>query len=394
MISLRKRSVFCVVATAVFCLLLTGNYYWKRSDRLHQLSMECPEAEQAKDWKVLEARSLEWLKTEPDSAYARFWLGEALHNQGRFQESLKLFQEIDVLGPRGIDAAINAMHIQFFVNHLPSAAMETAAHLLAVDPSLAEPIRVRVYFYAMTFQRGKLLEEIKTAIKYRADLPEHFVHLMLLEDLSFRDGADVVGRWLAHDKQMTEILTDSLFVHSILSQREAAVNDTESDGKVSLTAIREMCRDKVLSRESSVIVLELAIRLELEAGNYQLVESLLERVPETSANDPVLWLHRGKFSLDKDDIEDAETSLERAIELFPTGWKARGYLATVKRLRGAMVDSEKLQEISGEGAGIVGDCIRLKTNRDVPKSLLLRISNYAKSCEAGEIAAAIARRVM
>lgn len=393
MTSKKKRLLILSLLLVAACAVVSSGYHlWLRRQQIHKLSIECPQAAQANDWRRLEQVSSEWLRAEPHSVHAKFWLGEALQSQGKFSEALGFLEQIGLQEPRGVDAAIRTMHIQLFVNHRPSAAMRIASDLLDSDPSLPDPIRVRIYFFAMTFQRDKLLQEITTAIRYRADLPEHYIHLMLLEDLSFRDGSAVVGRWLEHDKALVESMSDCLFIHSILADREAAINTGESHGRTLIAGLREKCRAKLEENGTNVAILELAIRLELEAGNHTMVEDLLQKVPESYVNDPVVWLHRGKLSLDRDDLADAESSLERALQLLPTGWKSRGYLATVKRLRGFAKDAEKLQEISAAGAHIVGACILLKSNREVPNSLLKEISAYAKKCHADSIAIAIDRR--
>ncbi|MFN9720710.1 MAG: hypothetical protein ACK58L_18585 [Planctomycetota bacterium] len=389
-----KRRLFIGIAGAIAISLgLWGYVSYSHNRQIAVFHDQCPSAAAANDWRRLKKLSSAWLELDSANPTARFWMGEALQNLGDYPAASDFFQQIPLNEPRGVDAAIRLMHIQFFIEHKPSLAMQTADRLLEFDKALPEPIQLRVYFFAMTFQREKLLREIQTAIQCRADLPEHYVHLMILEDLSFRDGKDVVRKWVEHDTDPTHVLADSLFVHTILSERDAAVVSSEKSGSTDLTSIRHRCSDQLKERKTSPIVLEVAIRLELEAGNQNRVAELLEMVPALALEDPVFWLHRGKYCLDANNIADARSSLDKAIQLYPLAWRARGYLATVERLEGHLESGAALQTLAAEGSRIAGACLQLKTSREIRRPLLREIYNFASSCQANDVARAILRRI-
>jgi tetratricopeptide (TPR) repeat protein len=194
----QKWQKYLLLACIAVLLVLGGFAGW-RVWRVSDFSRLCLAAEKKQDWPALEQLSREWSRLEPEEAVAWYWLGKSLQAQSRYEESVEAFQHVQISEPRGFDAAIAQMQILFQLLHKPAEAIEIADRLLEADPGLPDPRRYRIYFLAMTLQRGNLLKEIREAIRYRADLPDHYIYLMTLEDLIFRDGDVVTHNWLQRD---------------------------------------------------------------------------------------------------------------------------------------------------------------------------------------------------
>ncbi|MBI3860983.1 MAG: hypothetical protein HY290_03725, partial [Planctomycetia bacterium] len=185
------------IAAAVALLVALAGYFVssQKHARIDRLSRDCATIARRKDWPRLEELAREWTALE-SSPLAWFWLGSALKEQQEWSEAEEAFSHVPVDGLRGIDAAIARMEIVYHIDQRPLAAIELARDLLQRDAGLAAPRRHLIHFYAMTMQRPELTREIRLAIKHRADVPEHYLYLFSVEDLSFRDAEQVTARWV------------------------------------------------------------------------------------------------------------------------------------------------------------------------------------------------------
>jgi tetratricopeptide (TPR) repeat protein len=390
-----ERRLWFVAGLFVCGLAAAAGYYFFSilpRQQIAGIASECVVAADRQDWRQLERLGNSWRQLDPKDPRAAFWLGESLQCQKKYDAAMNVLEQIPLDAPRGVDAAIRRMNILLHVKSRPSPALALAAELLQIDPAMADPIRTRVYFFAMTLQRAELLQEIRAAIQYQADLPEHYVYLMTLEDLSFRDGVEILQNWTNHDVEAADTYADALLVHQTLRAREKAILETSAETKADLQTLRDEISARLRSGNRSLQLLELALRLALESSEFPVAAELLQTIPDAATDDPLIWVHRGKYSLETSDFEDAEVALRQAIALHPLSWQARGLLATVERHRTNPISAAKLQEMASEGAILRGDCLRLESVRDAKKPLLSRIADFARSCDAVEIAEGIRRR--
>jgi tetratricopeptide (TPR) repeat protein len=375
-------------------LLLTGGVgilRWRHQQAVEHFPESCRSAAGLQNWNALETLSREWLEEAPEEPVAWFWLGESLRFQRQFPEAEDAYRHVALGQLRGIDATIERMQLQFHVFHDPETAMQLADELLAFNSRLADPIRNRIYYFAMTSQRAALLKEIKRAIEVQADLPVHFVYLASLEEIGFRDADVVTGKWLAAspDNQFFQAVN---LVHRARNARANWLTSPTAELKTTLDGLLQEVSALHKALPAEPVLLEFLMNIAMDNGNVDQIGELLAMVPDSAADDPVFWLWRGRYALLTSDYEEAESSLARAIELHPLAWQARNEFATLLRSTERPEEAGEMQELAAEGTDIANEIRRLAHARDVQQPILDRIAKFADACEEWPIAHAVYRR--
>ena len=383
-----KWAIAGVVTLSATAAVLVTIY---RQSEIDRLSRACAEASRKQAWPRLESLSREWT-TIDSSPIAWYWLGSALKAQGRFLEAEPAFAQIQVDGPRGIDAAVARMEIQFHVHKRPLAAIDLARDLLERDQKLASPRRHLIYFFAMTLQRTELIREIRQAIKFGVDVREHYLYLMILEDLSFRDAELITREWAEACPESAELR----IAHQVQQLRLARLEMREDPSPVLVRRYEEI-RSRFLEQfeqlSTNPQVLDTRLLLATDDSDVTAAGHCLERVTDNAAEDPVFWRYRGWYATHTGDLEDAEKSYRRAIELHPLGVQSRAELSGVLRRLGQAEEAGRMQELAFRGTAIVLKTRHLNHLRDGSISLLRTTAEFAGDCGDQEVASGILRRI-
>lgn len=381
-----KRTL--LILTVVLLSVCAGAYYVQR--RVDQLTRLCAEAFRQHDWQKLEGSARESLMLR-GTPLAWYWLGSALKGQGKFAEAKSAFEKVPLHGIRGIDAAIERMEITFHVELRPLEAIEAAQRLLERDPRLASPRRHLVYFYAMTLQRPQLLREIRRAIEYHVDLPEHYIYLLTLEDLSFKDAEEITTRWLSGTP-------DSPFLQTIVEVQRLRVarNEARQTPSPELTQHYSDMRNAFLAAHDAstapLSVLETLLLLAMDRGDVPEAGRLLALVPVEAGDDPTFWRYRGWYAMRNGDLTQAEDSYREALSLHPEGWQTRHEYANILRAKGDVRSAARYQATAGLGTKLISESRRLEHVQKVSMPWLLEMATYAAKCDDLSTANAIYRR--
>lgn len=388
-----SASLKWVFALSLIAAACWGAYSARRSQLLARLPVQCVTLGKQRNWIGLEAVARDWLAQAPAPG-AWYWLGIALKEQRRFPEAADAFGAVPVNGPRGIDAAIERMELQFHVFEQPLKAMQLAERLLKDDPRLASPRRHRIYFYAMTLQRSQLLQEVSLAIKYGVDVPEHYVYLVWLEDLSFSDADVVTGKWAAANPD-SELLQHVWLARRLRAARARTLTSAPTrEDTQRYQELRAEIAPQLRGLDADPAALDMLLLLCVDDSDVEEAGKLLGRVPDSAVEDPIFWKYRGWYAASIGDLQQADDACRRSLELYPLGWQARNVYANVLRLSGETEAAGRQQKIAADGSDLVLAIRRLPHPRDVTPEQLRRMAQYATDCGAWEIANGLQRRLM
>jgi tetratricopeptide (TPR) repeat protein len=361
-----------------------------REVRIRRLSTECATYATREDWPRLEAVARQWTQLHSDPA-AWFWLGTSLKEQLRFGEAKQAFANVPVEGIRGIDAAVERLEIQYHIENRPLEALELARDLLQRDPSLASPRRHLIHFCAMTFQRPELIRQVRQAIDHHVDIPEHYIYLFLIEDLSFRDAQDVTALWTLAAPE-SQFLRRVHQMHRLRFARGAATSSPTPELMQKFQIVRREIGAAFERSTTDPVVLDTLLLLAVDSGDVDEVGRLLALVPETAGDDPVFWRYRGWYATRNGNYESAADSYLQALKLHPLGWQTRHEYSTALRLDGKVQAAGKQQAVSALGSELSNDIRRLPYIRTAPPGLMQRLAGFARECGAWELANGIIRR--
>ncbi|MBC7968011.1 MAG: hypothetical protein H7Z17_19045 [Fuerstia sp.] len=384
-----SRRLFLIVAV-VLAAALSFVWGWRQS-QLDKFRAACQSAANAKDWTRLELLGREWSRKAPDEPLAWYWLGESLQAQRRYLDSVNAFTQIPIDGPRGIDAANARMQLLFHALDRPRDALVIADKLLEIDPRLPDPRRNRIYFFAMTRQRSRVLPDIREAIVHRADLPDHYIYLLNVEDMTFRDGDIVTQKWLRQNPDDHEIRIANLF-HRARNARASLIVAPTPEREAEHKRLQAEVAENLSRFPMELSLLEFTMTIAMDRGDMDAIGDLLASAPESAGEDLAFWLWRGRYAIHTKDFEDAEKSLLRVIELAPLAWQARNDLAQVHRFTNRPESAGSFQKLAVEGARLA-EVVRLKAHiRDVSSATLTEIGKYASDCGDWQVADGVYRR--
>ncbi|MBS0263223.1 MAG: hypothetical protein JSS02_14865 [Planctomycetes bacterium] len=387
-VNTRRR--WWLIGVVLAGLVIGVGGWWFRAARIARLSSECIALASREDWPRLEIAARQWTRWQ-SAPVAWYWLGMSLKSQRQFPEAKQAFLKVPLAGPRGVDAAIERLEITYHVEHRPLEAIELAKALLDRDPKLASPRRHLILFCAMTFQRVELIRQVRLAIDQHVDLPEHYIYLFLLEDLSFRDGQEVTARW-------AEANPDSLFLRRVqaLHRVRAARDEARLSPTPELTAVflrvRQEFADAIDLTRPDPLELDLLLLLAMGDNDQAAAGKLLALVPESAVDDPVFWRYRGWYSTQAGDFAGAIQSYREALRIHPLAWQSRSEMSTALRLAGDVQEAGKEQTIAGLGSDLHVDLRRLSHAKSASAQLLARLAKFAKEAGDFKIANGILRR--
>lgn len=381
-----KAGIVLIIAAAVW-----GYLQWQSAQETARLQRALQKAERNGDWSVAAELAAQLTLVLPDDPWSWYSLGQARERKQDFAGAASAFGRVQVDGPRGIDASLALMKLRLRHLNQPLESIKTASQLLQLDPKLSDPRRTRIYFYGMTLQRSLLLQDIYAAIENRADLPEHYVTLVSLEELSFSDGGQVTEAWLQSAPQDPELKVAHCVQVATIAKARFLTAPSESLRLAMVESLSQV-RQMLMEVPGSPRLLDVLLQDAVENGNLDAAEKLLSDVSDSSLQDPMIWYWMGAFHRQTGDLAEAERALLQALQIHPLGWKVRAELAQVLRATGRIEEAATQQALAAEGIRLTAEIRRLAHVSNASREFLLEIAEYAVECKDWNVANGIFRR--
>lgn len=380
--------LFTIVTLLVGTTLGIWGYRAYRSRLLSDLSDECRKALQAQDWNHLNELAEEWLWWVPEADDALLYLGESRQQLGDLEGAVEAIHRIPDNSPKIHPALLIAADIQLGALNQPFEAEKSLQRLLGINPTSMAAQRRLLYFYGVTMQRQKLIEQIRHAIRHQSDPPESYVYLMLADHLSFSNGFSEAEKWL-RGNESSEILQ----VARILLLMDRIENAETPPSEVIRKRAEETLKNvSEKFPENSALGRYL---LERAAAKFQLDEfpSLLKRFSAAVAEDSVLCRYQAWYYARTGKISQAEKWLRRSLELYKLDWHTWHELAGVLRQSGKLEEAEVAAEIALIGKALRKELVQLPTANDVTPNLLKQVREFAIQVGEEEIAKQVDNRL-
>ncbi len=386
---IRAATIVATVALAVGGWRARATWLERQATEAEQA---CALAEQSADWSRLEQLARAWRDWAPQEPVAALYLATALERQGRAAEAAEALQSVRLNGSQDIEAHERLAKLQFGPLDQPLEGLETCEQLLAMDPKNAAARGYKIHFFAMTLQRMRLIEAVREAIDLRVEQPEHYLYLLMIDDLSFRDGLEITSRWLAQHPD-SKVLQSAHAVHQARHSRAEALEQPGPDTAAEYAAAQAQLAELLVADPANPAYLEMSMLEAQDNSEVDRLGELLAQVPETHAKDPVFWRYRGWYLSAVGDPEASEQAYRRALELNPLSWQTRSEYASLLRLQQRTREVNAMQRLAADGQQISLAIRHLKHVREVDQDQMRLLAEYAAECSDWQVANGLYRRL-
>lgn len=384
-----RRYLTVLFAVAAVVSGISIAYRYSTQLKLKSLEHACDDAVKAQRWQELENAGSAWAKLEPDSALPWLYAAEGANRQGdAIRTALYLFNLPDS-DSRSSKGLMQLSHIQFEKLNQAAAGAKSCERVLAIDPSNVDASSRLLYFFAMSRQRSKLIQEAKRAIAQGSEIPSTYLYLVSADYLAFNNGGEVNARWLRDDPSNSTFAI-ACGIHQLTS-------GMQSDDQSELDQIKQhreqIAKDLLKTFPASPEVLAYHLdRACFQADEQQAIE-LLANAPAQTANDSRFWRYKGFVHTFRGEDKQAAIAFERALELFPYDWIAQGELAAVYRRQQNFDRVQRWQTCADQGKNLQRQIMAAPNTNDFSPQLLETIQKYVSACGETRIAEQIGNRL-
>ena len=382
----RNRAAGVLVALVVGL----GTAAWWNND-----STRCASAVAAKDWSALDRAATDWLNREPTNGDAWLYLAQAAERQGDEAKVVACLSKVPHTHPRAAEALERQIELALGPLNRPldaSLALERLLELRPEDPEVHERL---IRFYAQTYQRLRLLQQVRESIAAGAESRAAYLHLITADE-----------RWLPLQREIYEQWRDAhpdcpVFVaaHALCQAEGPPVADSPSDyahpSDYSTASPGDADLEELWRRFPDQLEL-LAEQFErsIARDDIDRVRSLMDIAPGRARQDDRFWRYAAWCFDRSGDPAQAEAACRRALEINPLSWKARAQLAEMLSHRDAPPrDVEELHQLAEIGQSLDRDVRRILNVEAPAQELLLRLADYASACGDDLVARGLARHL-
>lgn len=386
----RIAAVALLIAAALAAVAAKPAYDWWHAHRTQQFRSACKAATEAESWDRLDAIATRWVEWDPRSDDGWIYVAEASTQLD------KLARAVDALGRvrDSYHGALEALAIradmQFSDLNRPYDAVATWERMLEIDP-LADLARQRlIYFYAMTLQREKMLEQIRKAMTLFCEPPESYTYYMLAYEINFSDGLTLIRKWrdACPDDEALEVAhAIYLAKYSLDRPPETVVQPMIAPGDLSMI---NACLEKY---PANLEVLAFHIDYAIYEGNERRVLELLKQCPESAEKDARFWRYRGWYLSVQEQHEQAEEALRKALELHSADWRIHWTLAGVLRRLERSSEASQATAIATHGKKLHKVLFELPNASSLNRRIVLDLYEYFRQTGPEYVVSALRHRL-
>lgn len=390
------RSVgLLVCGVCLFLILPFGwNRYSKNQEqaiwkRRAELNSKCRQLSREGKWADLEKLAREWKQWDSESEEGLLFLADARLKQGDAVTAQELLLQISDSSDKVLPSLLLASDLQLGAANRPLAAPETLQRVLKINPSLITAQQKLIFFYALTFQRTKMLQQLRKAVATRSEPIEAYVYLIISSHMNLTNGIQFTSRWLQSAPE-SELLKVARAVHYANTLDSAADADEEPEAE-------KLARQKAMvallnEYPENLALLRYFLRRKVRDFDVEAVGRILEQLPD-SADGSLFWRYRGWYYAQKRELKKAEAAYRDALKRDRLDWHTWHELAGVLRRTGQLDEAEKLQRTSVVGKELRKKLRQMPDVASVTPQLLVEIRDYAALCGDTLVANALSRRI-
>lgn len=379
MSALRKIRWLLLAAglVAIVALVPPGLKLWRTRQRA-SLKAACQQARDAGRWDELVAIARPWSEWDGQNADPWLLLAEAAEARRDYAAVAECLQRVPESDRRVTLALVKLSEYQFGPLNQPLAGAATCERLLEMEPRATVAHQRLIQFYAMTVQRRKLVEQIRFAIAQRREPREAYVYLLLLDTLRLSQGVELNRRWLESDPD-SELFQVALAMQMPEQNDQAAAG---SDGDEEPPAADKKQRIAALRTAFPANLELLAYEIDglVMHGDSDRVAELLLQSPPEAGQDSRFWRFKGWLHEARDELDQAQQSYVRALELNPLDWATRNRQVQVYRRQKNLAAVERTRLLVEQAAGLRRAIRELPAAELVTTEILAELLDYAENC--------------
>ncbi|MEZ6040570.1 MAG: tetratricopeptide repeat protein [Planctomycetaceae bacterium] len=389
---MRKSIVGFLAIATVTCLGLAGFAYLRSSheEKSEQYRQDCLQHTVAEDWLALESAARAWLDFEENGDEARLYLAEALVQNRKSEEALKV---LNAVSP-SFQGYTQVLHVRaellFSELNRPLDALPLWEELLELEPRATVPRQRLIYWYSMTLQRPELQEAILDAIRVGSEPPEAYTYLFLLNDLNFSDGLTMSTRWrLAYPDDASLEVAQAIFAAKQTADKLLPTFGTSTVSPGDQSLVKNCLTKYPDALEPLALTLDQAVF----AGDTEQVTRLLQNAPPEAAEDSRFWRFRGWLMQSQGRFKESREAYEEGLRIHPWDWSIRLLLADVLRREGSQDAAADAASLAMQGKELKARILSSPNARELEEDLVYDLLEYFQETGPAVVAEAMARRL-
>lgn len=350
--------------------------------RLRAFAWEASDLRANQRWRALESLAVDWAEWDKASALPLLLAAEGAERQGSTERVAGYLERIPTGDPQAPALLLELATLYFGDLNRPQDGVDTVKRSLELDASNPEAHRRLIFYYGMTMQRLEMIKQTRAAISQNGDSQETYVYLMGANWLNFSNAYELNGKWLRSGQNTeTYAVAEALLARgsSNILPEDAEVEDVDAD-RIKRQEHTKMLQKFLDRYPENIELLAYFLEQASTAGDQDAVGKLLAQVPASAAEDNRVWYYKGWLHSARDELQQAESSYRKALELHPYAWRSQLDLANVLRRLTKFDEVEKWNALSLEGKQIREQVLQLPDVQSVSVSLFRKMQRYAKDC--------------
>lgn len=359
------------------------------------MAWDASELRQAGNWRRLETLSSKWAERDPASALPWLLAAEAAEKRGAMNRVAQYLEQLPPDDPRTPDVLLELATIYFGDLNQPQAGVAACQRALKIDPNHREAHRRLIFYYGITVQRAKMVQQARKVILRGCEFPEAYVYVVGANWLTFSNAYELNEKWLRSGSD-DETYRVAQIIHwagaSGLQTAADFVEDVDTS-RVKQAEHEKRLREVFERYPNNSELLAYFLEKHATKGNASVVEELLSRVPASAAEDNRFWHFKGWLHMARGELSEAELAYRKALELNPYAWQSQFQLAGVLRQQQRFEETEAMVALALEGKQLQETILQLPDVQSVPMDVFQRMQQYAEETGDHEVATQLALRL-
>ena len=295
-------------------LLLWGRSQQKRS--IAALREEFQMAREKGNWARCEQTAVKWSLLDPLSSEPILSAAVAAKNQNAVDRAVEYLMQLPADAP--VEALVDLSRLQFFELDDPIRAIETTQRIAKRMPSNRDAHLQLLYYWAMTRQSFKLIDEAQRGIRDGACSLETFAYLFEGDRVRFKDELETNRRW---SESWPDV--ECFHVAAVLAMVREAEKMESKDGNSEFDPIelrRKLDEDLTLLGHTfpeNLDVIAFRIQRAMNNGDAAIVRKLLKSAPAAFDRDHRYWRVQGWLLEFEQKPEEAVKEYSRSLAINP-----------------------------------------------------------------------------
>lgn len=391
----RRITVLSFGVIIVTILAVSLPHFGRDSQRI-QLTAKCRESYQRRRWDELQSLAEPWSKWDSQNGEPWMFLGHAASGRRDWAAAVASYSRVPETHPGFVPAMIQVSELSFEHLNDPLKGVDACHRILKVDPLAAGAQRQLIWYYAMTLQRAKLLQQIESAVKAQREPREAYAYYFLADSFRTKFAVKLNQRWqeLAPDEEVFQV---ARVLHLPSTDADSPVSTaTAPDGDQTQPAIsrskRELLEDLLVRFPHNIELLANLAQDRLSSGDAVGAAALLPQAPAAAEHDSRFWSIQGWLHELNNDLEKATAAYRRALELHAMDWNTLNRLAVVERRRQNQDEVQRLTTLVERAYALRKQLRELPAIEKITPEILRELASLADDCGDQKIGPALKRR--